>query len=134
MSDFEKWFEAQYFYTNMRFVHGDALFIKDGDVYRVLLVQMAWEAFKHIRQKTKDERMALTQEWHTKGWGARQDEIDHLTTMNQRYIGKMQEQQDQIAELEKSIQKMKLDHCAYKKGIRKVVKALRGDDDINLSS
>lgn len=31
------------------------------------------------------------------------DKIDHLTTMNQRYIGKMQEQQDQITELEKQI-------------------------------
>ena len=28
-----------------------------------------------------------------------QSEVDHFKTMNQRYIGKMQEQQDQIAEL-----------------------------------
>lgn len=30
-------------------------------------------------------------------------EIDHLETMNQRYIGKMQEQQDQIAKLKNQI-------------------------------
>lgn len=46
MSQFEEWFVAQDFYTNMRFIHGDALFLRDGDVYRVLPVQMTYTAHK----------------------------------------------------------------------------------------
>lgn len=45
MIDFEKWFESQDFYTNMRFIHGDALFHKDGDVYRILPVHIAFESW-----------------------------------------------------------------------------------------
>ena len=45
MSDFEKWFEDQDFYANMRFIHGDKLFDKDGDVYRVLPVHIAFESW-----------------------------------------------------------------------------------------
>lgn len=78
MSDFEKWFEDQDFYTNMRFIHGDKLFDKDGDVYRVLPVQMVYQGWSSQRQRSKDEFVALTQEWHTKGWNARQGEIDDL--------------------------------------------------------
>lgn len=50
MSEFEKWFADQEFYTNMRFIHGDALFVKDGFVYRVLPVQMTYVAWseKHV--------------------------------------------------------------------------------------
>ncbi len=55
MGDFEKWFKDQDFYTNMRFIHGDRLFDKDGDVYWVLPVQIAYQ-----------------------GWNARQSEIDEL--------------------------------------------------------
>lgn len=43
---FEQWFQDQDFYTNMRFVHGDALFDKDGDFFRILAVQIAWEAWQ----------------------------------------------------------------------------------------
>ncbi len=78
MSDFEKWFEDQDFYTNMRFIHGDKLFDKDGDVYRVLPVQMVYQGWSTQRQRSKDEFVSLTQEWHTKGWNARQGEIDEL--------------------------------------------------------
>ena len=78
MSDFEKWFEDQDFYTNMRFIHGDKLFDKDGDVYRVLPVQMTYQGWSSQRQRSKDEFVELTQEWHTKGWNARQGEIDEL--------------------------------------------------------
>lgn len=46
MDKFEQWFINQDFYTNMRFIHGDALFIKDGDIYRVLPVQMTWVAWQ----------------------------------------------------------------------------------------
>ena len=78
MSDFEKWFEDQDFYTNMRFIHGDKLFDKDSDVYRVLSVQMSYQGWSTQRQRSKDEFVTLTQEWHTKGWNARQGEIDDL--------------------------------------------------------
>lgn len=78
MSDFEKWFEDQDFYTNMRFIHGDKLFDKDGDVYRVLPVQMTYQGWSSQRQRSKDEFVELTQEWHTKGWNARQGEIEKL--------------------------------------------------------
>lgn len=45
MREFEIWFMEQDFYTNMRFIHGDKLFDKDGDVYRVLPVQMTYKAW-----------------------------------------------------------------------------------------
>ena len=67
MSDFEKWFVAQDFYTNMRFIHGDKLFDKDGDIYRVLPVQMTYQGWSSQRQRSKDEFIAITQEWHKKG-------------------------------------------------------------------
>ena len=78
MSEFEKWFKDQDFYTSMRFIHGDKLFDKDGDVYRVLPVQMTYQGWSSQRQRSKDEFVELTQEWHTKGWNARQGEIDDL--------------------------------------------------------
>lgn len=53
MSDFEKWFAAQDFYTNMRFIHGDKLFDKDGDVYRVLPVQMTYLAWNTQRKQVE---------------------------------------------------------------------------------
>ena len=82
MSDFEKWFKDQDFYTNMRFIHGDELFDKDGDVYRVLPVQMTYRGWSEQRQRSKGEFVELTQEWHTKGWNARQGEIDELRKEN----------------------------------------------------
>lgn len=45
--DFEEWFKQQDFYLNLLFVHGEALFLKDGDVYRVIAVQAAYKAFNH---------------------------------------------------------------------------------------
>lgn len=78
MSEFEKWFEDQDFYTNMRFIHGDKLFDKDDGAYRVLPVQMTYQGWNTQRQRSKDEFVALTQEWHTRGWNARQGEIEKL--------------------------------------------------------
>lgn len=95
MSGFEKWFEDQDFYTNMRFIHGDKLFDKDGGVYRVLPVQMVYQGWNTQRQRSKDEFVALTQEWHTRGWNARQGEIDELkaqlNNMEACYIEKKKE-------------------------------------------
>lgn len=104
MNDFEKWFEDQDFYTNMRFIHGDKLFDKDGGVYRVLPVQMTYQGWSSQRQRSKDEFVALTQEWHTKGWNARQGEIDdlkaQLNNMEACYIGKKKELEDQQKRIE----------------------------------
>lgn len=55
MDKFEEWFQSQDFYTNLRFIHGDALFLKDGDVYRVLTVRIASDAWQE-QQKRVDEQ------------------------------------------------------------------------------
>lgn len=143
MSDFEKWFEDQDFYTNMRFIHGDKLFDKDGDVYRVLPVQMTYQGWSSQRQRSKDEFVALTQEWHTKGWNARQGEIDdlkaQLNNMEACYIEKKKQVEavsQVLCELKESLkdfQEMDL----YDKGhrvtteyvIADLEQALRGAND-----
>lgn len=59
---FEQWFQDQDFYINMRFIHGDGLFIKDGGVYRVLPVQMAFEAWQSQQAEVeeKDKQIETT--------------------------------------------------------------------------
>lgn len=80
MRGFEKWFKDQDFYTNMRFIHGDRLFDKDGDIYRVLPVQIAYQ-----------------------GWNARQSEIGELKAQleccrkeNAVLLGKVGELQNRL--------------------------------------
>ncbi|KGH49020.1 hypothetical protein GS19_15725 [Acinetobacter idrijaensis] len=140
MSDFEKWFKDQDFYTNMRFIHGDKLFDKDGDVYRVLPVQMVYQGWNTQRQRSKDEFVALTQEWHTKGWNARQGEIDslkaQLNNMEACYIEKKREVEavsQVLCELKESLkdfQEMDLYDKGYRVTTEYVIadleKALRG--------
>ncbi len=46
MINFEEWFKNQDFYTNMRFVYGDRLFIKENGVYCVLSVNIAFKAWE----------------------------------------------------------------------------------------
>lgn len=53
MSEFEQWFAAQDFYTNMRFIHGDKLFDKDSDVYRVFPVQMTYQGWNTQRKQVE---------------------------------------------------------------------------------
>lgn len=83
MDKFEEWFASQDFYINMLFIHGDGLFVKDGDVYRVLLVQMTWEV-----------------------WQSRQPEVDQL----QSQINEMAEvglsQESVIREKDKRIEEL----------------------------
>ena len=111
MSEFEKWFEDQDFYTNMRFIHGDKLFDKDGDVYRVLSVQMSYQGWSTKRQRSKDEFVTLTQEWHTRGWNARQGEIDdlkaQLNNIEACYIEKKKELEDQQKRIDEALQEVK---------------------------
>lgn len=41
---YEEWFKQQPFYVNMRYSRGDALFLRDGDVYRELPVRIGFDA------------------------------------------------------------------------------------------
>ncbi|WEE40983.1 hypothetical protein [Acinetobacter sp. TAC-1] len=92
MDKFKEWFVSQYFYSNMRFVHGDALFDKDGDFFRILAVQIAWEA-----------------------WQSRQSEFDSMTEalLNQTQLLAKQkvevdEKDKRIEELESALTQIKL--------------------------
>ena len=141
MSDFEKWFEDQDFYTNMRFIHGDKLFDKDGDVYRVLPVQMTYQGWSSQRQRSKDEFVALTQEWHTKGWNARQGEIDELkaqlNNMEACYIEKKKQVETVSHMLEGDLKYVEQDRrgnfdflqMAMIRCLGDALKALRGAND-----
>ncbi|MDH1276186.1 hypothetical protein N5B92_00810 [Acinetobacter johnsonii] len=157
MSDFEKWFKDQDFYTNMRFIHGDKLFDKDGDVYRVLPVQMVYQGWSTQRQRSKGEFVELTQEWHTKGWNARQGEIEklenELSTTKQvlgnvidMEVAKVDNLKTQLNNMEASyIEKKKVEElqgridealedleyptAPWDETIASVVKVLRGDND-----
>lgn len=130
---FEVWFEDQDFYTNMRFIHGDKLFDRDGDVYRVLPVQMVYQGWNTQRQRSKDEFVALTQEWHTRGWNARQGEIDdlksQLNNMEACYIEK--KKQVEAVEHQKSLQELEISQISqanqeWQRVNGELAKALRG--------
>lgn len=99
MNDFEKWFMDQEFYTNMRFIHGDALFVKDGFVYRVLPVQMTYVAWDSSRTKTKDEYVVVTQKWFDRGLNACQEEVNKLKTQLAVYKEDMQLDAEKIVRL-----------------------------------
>ncbi|ENU98517.1 hypothetical protein [Acinetobacter variabilis] len=130
MSEFEKWFEDQDFYTNMRFIHGDKLFDKDGGVYRVLPVQMVYQGWSSQRQRSKGEFISITQEWHSKGWNARQGEIDdlrqQLNNMEQCYIGKKKQVEDALHILDELYRKGLF---AKPKAVSEAIKVLRGEHE-----
>lgn len=100
MGDFEKWFKDQDFYTNMRFIHGDRLFDKDGEVYRVLPVQIAYQ-----------------------GWNARQSEIDELkaqleccrkeNTVLLGKVGELQERIDTTKSSQSKLHKTEMGDCLH---------------------
>lgn len=131
MSEFEKWFEDQDFYTNMRFIHGDKLFDKDGDVYRVLPVQMTYQAWNTQRQRSKDEFVALTQEWHTKGWNARQGEIEklenELSTTKQVLGNVIDMEVAKVDNLKAQLNNMEACYIEKKKQVEAVSHMLEGD-------
>ena len=113
MSEFERWFADQDFYTNMRFIHGDNLFSKDGDVYRVLPVQMANVAWGENQSKIDQLNSVLeerTKEWlqaiecgtYFKNVAKPLKEVNdslrqQLNNMEQCYIQLKQEHNDLIA-------------------------------------
>lgn len=45
---FEKWFKAKHFFSQLVFIHGDRLFLRDEQVYRLLVVQIAYEAWMEV--------------------------------------------------------------------------------------
>ncbi|MFW1815779.1 hypothetical protein ACG9X6_14125 [Acinetobacter guillouiae] len=61
MDKFKEWFASQDFYTNMLFIHGDGLFVKDGDVYRVLPVQMTWEVWQSRQTEVEEKEKRITE-------------------------------------------------------------------------
>ena len=135
---FEVWFEDQDFYTNMRFIHGDKLFDKDGGAYRVLPVQMVYQGWSSQRQRSKGEFISITQEWHSKGWNARQGEIDdlrqQLNNMEQCYIGKKKQVEDALSRIEGLMVHAVADYENTKStsmmcAVQGVEKALRGAND-----
>ena len=93
MDKFEQWFKDQDFYTNMRFVHGDALFDKDGDFFRILAVQIAWEAWQ--------SRQAEVEEANAKSQMCR-DEKTHAINRWSQIRKEVEEKDKRINELEKT--------------------------------
>ena len=58
-SKFEEWFKQQPFYLNLRFIHGDRLFISENSVYRVLAVQIAWATWREQQKRIDELKQAL---------------------------------------------------------------------------
>lgn len=90
MSEYSKWF-----WDNCEELNKDTSFAH----------RLAEESWNHqqaiiddLRQRSKDEFISITQEWHTKGWNARQGEIDELkaqlNNMETCYIEKKKEAEE----------------------------------------
>ena len=48
---FEDWFKEQGFYFKFLYMHGDRLFLKDGDVYRNFYVDCIYKAYHKDKAK-----------------------------------------------------------------------------------
>ena len=71
MTDFEKWLQSTPEYKNLLIQHGERLFIMREGEYEILTVRLAHRAWSNSRQLSKDEYVAITQEWHTRGFEAK---------------------------------------------------------------
>lgn len=100
MSDFEKWFEGQDFYTNMRFIHGDKLFDKDDGAYRVLPVQMTYLAWLVGRAGIQEmDRVIKMQDADLRKYEKQIEGLkEQLNNMEACYI----EKKKQVEELQKT--------------------------------
>lgn len=56
--NFEDWFKEQGFYFKFLYMHGDRLFLKDGDEYRNFYVNCIYKAF--CKDKPKE---SLNRDW-----------------------------------------------------------------------
>ena len=114
-----------------RFIHGDKLFDKDGDVYRILPVQMTYRGWDTQRQRSKDEFVALTQKWHTKGWSARQGEIEklenELSTTKQVLGNVIDMEVAKVDNLKAQLNNMEACYIKKKKQVEAVSHMLQGD-------
>ncbi|MFV5523475.1 hypothetical protein VXQ23_02080 [Acinetobacter variabilis] len=97
MSDFEKWFEGQDFYTNMRFIHGDKLFDKDGGAYRVLPVQMTYQAWMVGQKGIQEMDVAIKlQDADLRKYEKQIESLkEQLNNMEACYIEKKKQVEDQ---------------------------------------
>lgn len=97
MSEFEKWFEDQDFYTNMRFIHGDKLFDKDGGAYRVLPVQMTYLAWLVGRAAIQEmDEVIKLQDTDLRKYEKQIESLkEQLNNMEACYIEKKKELEDQ---------------------------------------
>lgn len=56
MSEFEQWVKSTSHYPKLMLIHGERLFIKDGDQYKILAIQWAYEAWqKWVVQDVKQD-------------------------------------------------------------------------------
>lgn len=76
MTDFEKWLRTTPEYKNLLIQHGERLFIMRDGEYEILTVRLAQRAWSNSRQRSKDEYIALTKEWHTRGFEAAKQIIE----------------------------------------------------------
>ena len=131
MDKFKEWFVSQYFYTNMRFVHGDALFDKDGDFFRILAVQIAWEAWqsRQAEVEEKDKRIEELERSCISYKNQRDDYAQKLMVKSVHYSSI----QEELAKLKDRLELAH--HLATQstwsslKQLKKVVKALRGEHE-----
>ena len=87
-----------------------------------------------LRQRSKDEFISITKEWHTKGWNARQGEIDdlrqQLNNMEQCYIEKKKQAEDQQKRIDAGLEKIRQfgkEGCLFPEWLTWAEKALRGE-------
>lgn len=102
---FEVWFEDQDFYTNMRFIHGDKLFDKDGGAYRVLPVQMTYLAWLVGRAGIKEmDEVIKMQDADLRKYEKRIESLkEHLNNMEACYIEKKKQVEDQQKRINETI-------------------------------
>ncbi|MHA3052507.1 hypothetical protein [Acinetobacter sp. ANC 4640] len=117
-SKFEEWFQQQPFYLNLRFIHGERLFIFDAqDGYVVQAVQIAWATWQE-QQKRIDEL--------TVGCGLQRDHIRGLEDGLKKSWAKVAEKDMRIdVALEMANESCGVNPAAY----RKLYKILKGGDE-----
>lgn len=122
---FEVWFEDQGFYTNMRFIHGDKLFDRDGDGYRVLPVQMAYQAWSYQKAQLNNMEVCYIQ--------VKKERDEAVYLKNEHRVARVRLSRERDI-LQKQIEKgcEKIDQfwkegCLFPEWLDWAKKALRGD-------
>ncbi|WP_373687752.1 hypothetical protein [Acinetobacter sp. YH12243] len=134
MSDFEKWFEDQDFYTNMRFIHGDKLFDRDGGAYRVLPVQMTYLAWLVGRAGIKEmDEVIKLQDADLRKYEKQIEGLkEQLNNMEACYIEKKKQVEDQQKRIDAGLEKIRQfgkEGCLFPEWLTWAEKALRGASD-----